>query len=301
MMQKILITGANGFVGYYLTKQLLAKNQFVIATGKGDCIPIAFGMPFTSTNFIYEKLDFTNDEEVKAVFLKHQPDVVVHCGALSKPDECELNKEAAFRTNVTATIYLLNAAAKCKSFFIFLSTDFVFSGNTGMYKEEDERAPVNYYGQTKLLAEDEVQQYQCDWAIVRTVLVYGKIFSGRQNILTNTANALKKGEKLKIFDDQVRTATYVEDLANAIVMIIDQKATGIFHISGADVLTPYQMAVAVAKHLNLDASLIEKVAEKDFNQPAKRPLKTGFDISKAKRELNFQPISFEEGLKKTFQ
>jgi dTDP-4-dehydrorhamnose reductase len=295
-MQKILITGANGFVAYYLVKQLLESNHFIIATGKGNC-----RLPFASSHFIYETLDFTNDEEVSNIFEKHQPSIVVHCGAMSKPDECELNKEAAFRTNVSGTINLLNAAEKWKSFFIFLSTDFVFSGEEGMYKEDDERAPVNYYGQTKLLAEDEVQQYKWDWAIVRTILVYGKPFLSRQNILTNVANALQKGEQLKIFDDQVRTPTYVEDLANAIITIINKKARGIFHISGEDVMTPYRIAIAVAHHFSFDASLIQKVSEKDFDQPARRPLKTGFVIAKAKSELHYSPVSFEEGLRRTFE
>lgn len=295
-MQKVLITGANGFVGYYLTQQLLQKGFYVIATGKGEC-----RLPFHQENFIYQSLDFTNREEVELSFKKHQPQVVVHCGALSKPDECELNKDAAFCVNVTGTIHLLNAAAKNNCFFIFLSTDFVFSGEKGMYKEDDERQPVNYYGETKMLAEDEVKKYLPAWAIVRTVLVYGKPFLSRQNILTMVANALRKGEELNIFNDQVRTPTYVEDLAKAIVSIIEKKAGGLYHISGEDVLTPYQMAKAVAKHLQLDETLIHQVKESDFLQPARRPLITGFDISKAKKDLHFQPVSFSEGLKKTFE
>jgi dTDP-4-dehydrorhamnose reductase len=183
---------------------------------------------------------------------------------------------------------------------VFLSTDFVFDGEKGMYEENDERRPVNYYGQTKLLAEDEVMKYAYDWSIIRTVLVYGKPFSSRQNLLTNVAIGLQKGEKLNIFDDQVRTPTFVEDLAEGIVRIIEKRANGLFHLSGVDRVTPYQMAVAVAHHLGLDASLIKKVKEQDFNQPAKRPLKTGFNISKAKAELNYQPVSFREGLKRTF-
>ena len=219
---------------------------------------------------------------------------------MSKPDECELNKEAAFLTNVTGTIHLLNNAGLLKSFFIFLSTDFIFSGEKGMYKEEDEAQPVNYYGQTKLLAENEVKKYSSDWSIVRTVLVYGKSFSNRPNILTGASAAMQKGEKLKIFDDQLRTPTYVEDLAGSIIQIISKKAKGIYHISGEDVKTPYEMCIDLASYLNLDASFITKITEKDFQQPAKRPLKTGFDISKAKRELDFQPVSFDEGLEKTF-
>lgn len=294
-MKKVLITGANGFVGYYVAEQLLGKGHKVITTGKGEK-----RLPFNQQNFAYTPMDFTNKQSVEKTFAEHQPQIVIHSGAMSKPDDCELNKDNAFLTNVTATIYLLEEAKKYGSFFIFVSTDFVFGGEKGMYSEEDERKPVNYYGETKLLAEDEVFKYEYDWSIVRTVLVYGKPLTGRENILSNTAKALKKGEALKIYTDQVRTPTYVEDLAKGIVAIVENNAKGIYHISGEDVRTPYQMAVETAKHLQLDASLISPATEKDFEQPARRPLKTGFDISKAKKHLGYQPISFEEGLRKTF-
>jgi dTDP-4-dehydrorhamnose reductase len=177
----------------------------------------------------------------------------------------------------------------------------VFSGEKGFYQEEDERLPVNYYGETKVLAEDEVRQYPFRWSIVRTVLVYGKTFSGRENIVTNTAIALQQGKALKIFDDQVRTPTYVEDLATGLVAIVQKGATGIYHISGEDVKTPYEVAVETARLLNLDSSLITPVKAHEFDQPARRPAKTGFDISRAKRELGYQPLSFKEGLKRTFR
>lgn len=294
-MRNILITGANGFLGYYLVQQLTKKNYFVIATGKGEC-----RLPFNTSNFVYAPLDFVNDEEVKAVLNEYSPEIIIHAGAMSKPDECELNREAAFRTNVTGTINLLNHASLLQSFFLYVSTDFVFNGQKGMYNEEDDTSPVNYYGETKLLAEEAVKKYPFRWSIVRTVMVYGKPVSGRQNILTNTANALQKGERLKIFNDQVRTPTYVEDLASGIVTMVDMEAQGIYHLSGEDVFSPYEMAIAVANHLNLDGSLITEVTEKEFEQPARRPLKTGLDISKAKRDLDYQPTRFDEGLKKTF-
>ncbi|HEY0356360.1 MAG TPA: SDR family oxidoreductase [Flavisolibacter sp.] len=294
-MQKILVTGANGFVGYYTIRQLLKKNYMVIATGKGAC-----RLPFKEDNFIWETLDFTDEEQVRSVFSKHQPEVVIHSGAMSKPDECELHKEAAYQTNVTGTIHLLKAAAFMQSFFIFLSTDFVFDGIKGMYREDDELAPVNYYGETKKLAEEAVRNYTFDWSIIRTVLVYGKPLQGRENILTGNAKALQRGERLKIFSDQLRTPTYVEDLAAAIVSIIENKAKGIFHISGEDRLSPYGMVMAMARHLQLDTSLVQAVTENEFDQPARRPLITGFDISKAKNLLQYRPTSFEQGLRKTF-
>src|SRR2546423_2110529 len=287
-MQKILITGANGFLGYYLTQQLITKNYNIIATCKGP-----YRLPLESKNLLYETMDFTNEESIKNIFHKHQPHVVIHTGAISKPDECELNKENAFRTNVSGTIYLLNNASLFKSFFVFLSSDFVFDGKKGMYEEEDATSPVNYYGETKLLAEEEVKKYLYNWSIVRTVLVYGKTFSGRHNILTNVAQTLEKGEQLKIFNDQVRTPTYVEDLAKGIIAIVNKQVKGIYHLSGKNILTPYQMAVAVADYLHLNKLLIHKVNESDFEQPARRPSLTGFTIAKAERDLGYMPVSFE--------
>ena len=296
-MQQILVTGANGFVGNYLVRELLLSNYYVIATGKGES-----RLDIESDHLIYQSLDFTNDEELKIFFEKYKPDVIIHSGAMSKPDECELNNEAAFRTNVTGTINLLSHSKMIKSFFVYISTDFVFSGNKQVYDEKSmDTFPVNYYGETKLLAEGEVRNYEFDWAIVRTVLVYGKPLKNRQNLLTNTAIALQKREPLKIFDDQVKTPTYVGDLVNGIVSIVKKKSTGVFHLSGKDKLTPYQMSIAVADHLDLDASLISKVNSYEFKQPAKRPANCIFDLSKAKNELDYDPISFEEGLKKTFE
>lgn len=293
----ILITGANGFLGYYLTKNLLQKEYRVIATGKGDC-----RLPFNGQKgFEYCEMDITDPFAVHDVFEKYEPAIVVHAGAMSKPDECEQEQWKAYTINTEGTVTMLINAAEQKSFFVFVSTDFVFDGETGMYKEDDKPSPINFYGKTKLEAEEVVKEYEYEWAIVRTVLVYGKPVSGRSNILTIVKEKLEKGEEYKVVDDQVRTPTYIEDLTDGIVAIVEKKATGIYHLSGKDVLTPYQMAVKAANHLGLNASLIKKVTAADFSQPAKRPPKTGFVIDKAIKELNYSPLFFEEGLKKTFE
>jgi dTDP-4-dehydrorhamnose reductase len=151
-----------------------------------------------------------------------------------------------------------------------------------------------------LEAEDAVKEYEQGWAIVRTVLVYGKPQMGKANILTVVKEKLEKGETYNVVDDQSRTPTYVEDLAAGIIAVIEKKAKGIYHISGEDILTPYQMACKAAVHLGLDQSLIKRATAADFSQQAKRPARTGFAIDKAKRNLSYTPISFEEGLKKTF-
>lgn len=293
---RILVTGANGFLGNYLVQQLLQKQYPVIATGKGEC-----RLSFTGVdNFDYEPMDFTDPFAVHDLFEKYQPSVVVHAGAMSKPDDCEKEQWQAYLINVEGTVTLLTNAEAYRSFFVFVSTDFVFDGEKGMYSETDIPSPVNFYGKTKLEAEEIVKEYAFGWAIARTVLVYGKPLAGRSNILSIVKEKLKKGEEYSVVNDQVRTPTYVEDLAAGIVAIIEKKATGIYHLSGADILTPYEMAIKAADFLKLDKSLLKKVTAADFTQPAKRPPKTGFNIEKAKRELDYQPRSFDEGLAKTF-
>ncbi|MCU7548246.1 SDR family oxidoreductase [Chitinophagaceae bacterium LB-8] len=293
-MQKILITGANGFIGQNLVQKLLLKKNIIIATGKG-----ASRLPFDTAQFVFESMDFTDEVSVEEVFQKHRPDVVVHCGAWSKPDDCELNREEAYKVNVTGTIHLLKKAAQLRSFFIFLSTDFIFDGVQNIYREESAADPVNYYGQTKFLAEEEVKKYPYDWSIVRPILVYGKCLKGRHNIVSMVAEALQEGRVISIVDDQVRTPTYVEDLVDGIISIIEKRCTGIFHLSGEEVLTPFRMACAVARYLEKDESLVKRVTADNFQQPAKRPGRTIFDLSKAKRELAYQPVTFEEGLRRT--
>lgn len=293
---KVLVTGANGFLGYYLCRQLLDAGITVMATGKGES-----RLPFTiDPLFSYRSMDFTDPFQVDSVFEDFKPGFVVHAGAISRPDFCEQNQIQAYITNVEGTVTLLINAAAFQSFFLFVSTDFVFDGKAGPYAEDDATNPVNYYGRTKMEAEEAVKEYEYDWAIVRTVLVYGKPLMGRENLLTMVQNSLSGGNEISIFDDQYRTPTYVEDLAAAIVSIIQKKATGTWHISGKNMLTPYQVAILTAQHLDLDESLVKKIHEGDLIEAAKRPPRTGFIIEKAVNHLGYQPVSFMEGLQKTF-
>ncbi len=293
---KILLTGANGFLGYYLTRQLLEAGHTVVATGKGACRLPFGGQP----SFHYYELDFTDALEANRLITETMPEVIVHAGAMTKPDDCELDPEQAMLVNSAGTRIMLEAAAASGAFFVFISTDFIFDGEEGMYDEQAEGDPVNYYGVTKLEAEQWVRAWKGDWAIVRTVLVYGKPYDSRGNLLTFVSGKLEAGETIRIFDDQVRTPTYVEDLAAGIKAVIEKKATGIWHISGADIRTPYQIAVEVAELRGLDASKIIKVTEAEFEQPAKRPLRTGFNIEKAKRLLGYKPTPFAAGLRRSF-
>src|ERR1044072_6067456 len=216
---------------------------------------------------------------------------------MTQVDECERNKDACWDTNVAATRYLIQAAEKYNAFFLFLSTDFIFDGLEGPYREDDAPSPLSYYGASKVAAERMIRNSKLPWAIVRTVLVYGTaIDMQRSNIITWVKNNLQQGKKIKGVDDQWRTPTLVQDLAEGCKLVADKQATGVFHISGSEMLSPYEMAVQTAQFFKLDLRLIEKVNAKSFVQPAKRPAKTGFVIDKAVQELGYQPRSFAEGL-----
>jgi dTDP-4-dehydrorhamnose reductase len=293
---RVLVTGANGFLGYYVCELLLRHDHEVIATGRGEC-----RLPFKAhASFHYVPMDFTDPFRVHDVFQHYQPEVVIHAGAKARPDDCEVHQWEAYMTNVEGTLNLLSNSAEAACHFIFLSTDFVFDGRKGMYMETDSPSPVNFYGKTKKEAEDAVREYGHDWSIIRTILVYGEPRSGGYNVLSVLKSKLEKGESYQMVTDQFRTPTYVGDLARGIVAVMEKKAKGTWHISGEDMTTPYEMGKRTAKLLGLDPALVVPVTSSAFAQPALRPPRTGFIIEKAKKELGFEPVSFEEGLRLTF-
>jgi dTDP-4-dehydrorhamnose reductase len=292
---KILITGSNGLLGQHLVKLLVAKNYQVFATGKGqERIPIA-----QNGEYSYHEMDIADSGSVSSTMHAVQPDVVIHAAAMTQVDDCELNPQQCERVNVQGTAnVLMEAETYCKH-FIYISTDFVFDGENGNYSEDDDLKPISFYGFTKMQAEAIVQTGDIPWSIVRTCLVYGNVLQGtRSNIITWVRDSLQQGKNIRVVADQYRTPTYVEDLAKGIMLIIEKKAEGIFHLSGKDILTPYDMAIHTAELLKLDKSYIEKADASTFKQPGRRPPKTGFNIEKARKELGYEPLSFEEGLKK---
>jgi len=293
MKKRILVTGSNGLLGQKLVA-LLHDNPTVelVATSRGanklaDLYPELRFLP----------LDVTDALQVQQVLADVKPTHLIHTAAMTNVDECELNHEGCWEQNVTA---VKNLVAVCEILSVHLfhvSTDFIFSGQEGPLAEEAVPAPVNYYGHSKLAAEQVVRAATCPWAILRTVLVYGTAHDyGRTNIVLWVRDSLQAGKPIKVVDDQFRTPTLAEDLAQGCWLAVQHHATGVYHLSSDELLTPYGMALRVAAYFQLDASLITRVDSSTFTQPAKRPPRTGFVIAKARRELEYQPRTFEEGI-----
>jgi dTDP-4-dehydrorhamnose reductase len=294
-MKTILVTGSNGLLGQKLIYALLERNKKnaswnIIATSKGE------NRLLEKNGYTYQPLDITSEKEVKSAFAKYNPDVVVNTAAMTNVDACESDREGANTMNATSVQYLVDAA-KNDCHFIHLSTDFIFDGKNGPYREEDAPNPLSWYAATKLQGEKIVEASKLDWAILRTIIVYGIVDNmSRSNIVLWAKDALSKGQKINIVDDQFRSPTLAEDLAEACILAAEKRAKGIFHVSGKDVMSVLELVYRVADFWKLDKALVTPVKSETIKQPAKRPPRTGFIIDKAVRELGYQPHSFEEGL-----
>jgi dTDP-4-dehydrorhamnose reductase len=290
---RILLTGSNGLLGQKLVELLRQQAGVeVIATSRGanklaDLYPDLHFVP----------LDVTDRAQVQQVIAAEKPTHLIHTAAMTNVDECELNREPCWLQNVTAVEHLVEACAQHQVHLTHVSTDFIFSGEKGPLTEEEVPAPINFYGESKLAAERAVQASSGMWAIVRTVLVYGIVQDyGRTNIVLWVRDSLRAGKEIKVVDDQFRTPTLAEDLAQGCWLVAQHNAEGIYNISSSELLTPYQMALQVADYFQLDKALIVKADGSTFSQPAKRPPRTGFIITKAQRDLGYKPHTFQEGI-----
>ena len=166
-----------------------------------------------------------------------------------------------------------------------------------VHTEEDQANPLSYYGLSKWKSEQILQKHSCDWTVLRTIIVYGTADNlSKANIVLWGRGALKKGDPLNIIDDQFRSPTLAEDLAQACVLAVEKRAKGIYNVSGKEIMSILEMVERMADFYDCDKSIIKRISTVTLNQKAKRPPKTGFILDKSINELDYQPHTFEEGL-----
>ena len=291
-MQKILITGSNGLLGQKLVN-LFSKlsNYEVFALSRGD------NRNETTNKYTYYNIDITNSKRLVELVNSLKPHFIVNCAAMTNVDECEKEKEKCDLINVEAVKTLINCAQENNIHLIQISTDFIFDGVNGPYKEDDEPNPINYYGLSKLKSEDIMISSKIKYTILRTILVFGIVDNmSTNNIVLFVKNALENKQEVTMVDDQYRMPTFADDLAQACLLSIQNQAYGVFHISSSELLSVYEMAIQIAKVFELDASLINRISTNHLNQFAQRPPKTGFDLEKSKKILNFPQLPFRNRL-----
>ncbi|MEM3893572.1 MAG: dTDP-4-dehydrorhamnose reductase [Thermofilum sp.] len=271
---RILVTGGTGLLGYHLVKAFAARGHEVHATHHRAQPPSLEGVE-------WRFLDLEDAPSVKGLVGRVEPEVIVHAAAYTDVDGCEVDRELAYRVNYLATLHLARAALEAGSYLIYVSTDYVFDGERGGYREGDAPNPVNYYGLSKLLGEVAVSSVLPERSLtVRVSGLYGYSPAGKKNFGLIALEKLVRGEPVSAFEDQFLSPTYVPFLAERLVGAAERGVTGVLHLAG-ERLSRFDFALRLAELLGADRGLVRAVPMSSARLVARRPRDSSLDTSRA--------------------
>lgn len=280
-MQSILATGLSGLVGTRIAQLLTSYS-------------------FTDLSFS-TGVDITCVDQLENAFAKSDAPVVLHLAALADVEKCETEKELAYKINVLGTKNVAEACKKYNKKLIHISTDFVFPGDNQEYFEDSERRGVNYYAETKILAENEVMNAlpKEKLIIIRITFPY-KLFvenEPKKSFVQRMYELLKEGKELTVISDSFSRPTYIDDIAASIDRLIKQNLHGIYHCVGESYLSGVQEAEEICEVFSLNKKLIKPVKMDDYFQGrAKRPRHLNTNNGKIKKETGIEMRTFKQGL-----
>lgn len=280
---KVLVTGASGLVGSHLTKILSEKYQ--VFSGHHTQKPL-YGKPI--------KLDLSQTNEISNILQTISPDAIIHLAALTDVDGCESNKELALKINAQATEELAKYAALQNIFILYMSTDYIFDGKSGLKKESDTPNPIGVYGESKLEGEKEIMNFASKWCIARTSTPFG-VSKIKKTFPLWVYENLKQNKKVNAVTDQFTSPTYVPNLSDMLEEILTKQIQGIIHIAGTRV-SRFNTAKKIAEKINADTSLLNPIPMDKLNWIAKRPKDSSLDITKASTTLNTKPLPIDKTL-----
>ncbi|MEI7884123.1 MAG: dTDP-4-dehydrorhamnose reductase [Clostridia bacterium] len=246
---RVLVTGANGQLGYDMIKRLVILELEYIGTDIAE-------------------FDLTNELETKAFIKNYKPDVVIHCAAYTAVDKAEDEKELCYKINVLGTRYIAEACAEIQAKLVYISTDYVFDGaGEKPFEVTDKPNPINYYGQTKYEGELEVQKALEKYFIVRTSWVFG---SNGNNFVKTMLRLGKEKSEIAVVDDQFGSPTYTYDLAELLAEMIATEKYGIYHATNEGYCSWYEFAKEIFKQAGMKVK-INPVKTEEYPTEAKRP------------------------------
>ena len=278
------MTGSAGLIGQQLVKDLSESNQ--VFSSYNESIP-EFGEPI--------RMDLRDQTEISSVFNEKKPDIVIHLGAMTDVDHCERDKSSATEINAKSTEIIAKECSNQNSFLVYLSTDYVFDGNSGMYNEIDTTNPIGHYGKSKLAGERSVENFSSEYCIARTSTPFG-LHSKKKSFPTWIIENLEQKNQINVLTDQITSPTYIPNLSQMLIEIAERKITGILHVSGASKMSRYDMACMIADKLDYDQSLLNPAIMSQMNWDAERPKNSSFDVSKAASILHQKPQTIEESI-----
>lgn len=290
-MKKILITGSNGLLGQKLIKFLIDKNKYYIyGVSRGE------NRLQNKEGYTYYNIDITDKVKLTEFINNIQPNFIIHTAAMTNVDQCELNKKECDLINVNTVKHIVEICKKQNIHLIHISTDFIFDGKKGYYKEEDIPNPISYYGLSKLKSEQIILDANIKYTILRTILVFGLTDELKNNIVLWVKNNIENKQQINVVTDQLRMPTFVDDLAKACIYAVENKVEGIFNVSTNKLMSIFEISLEIADTFNLDKSFINPIPTSLLDQPAKRPPITGFDLKKSIDQLKLPSVSFSERL-----
>lgn len=275
---KILVTGASGRVGSVLTRRLIENHE--VYSGFNSVQP-SYGIP-TRTNL-------TESNTLKSTLLSVKPQAIIHCASISDVRLCESNKELANTVNIIGTMNLVQLAESVKPYFVYVSTNAVFSGEKGWYTETDVPNPINHYGETMAKGESIIAESSLDSLIIRTSMVYGQL-SNQRDFSAQILSSLRQGRAFHA-SNQYLSPTFNQNLADMIHECCEKRVTGILHLAGAQRVTRFEFAREFAKVFRFNHSSIQEI-EVDPNTQRDYSL----SVAKAKRLLANKPMGITQGL-----
>lgn len=280
---RIFITGGGGLLGSKLAEMALKEGHEVFS-GYNHNLP-GNGEPV--------KLDLAvNDNSISKAVDLARPEVIFHTAALTDVDKCELERDLACRTNARGTKVLAEAAKNAGAFLVYVSTDYVFDGGRGLYREDDATNPISHYGYTKLLGEKYAD------CVARTCVIYGsRPASGKVNFALWIIDKLQKGEGIRVVTDQYISPTLNTNLARMLLEAGERRLEGIYHLAGAERISRYDYACRLADVVGLDKSLIAPSKMADIGWKAKRPMDSSMDVSKAAQLLREKPWDIDKSFR----
>ena len=281
-----IVFGALGLVGQYAARRLDHSHRIV----RSD--------RWSPPGSEIREFDIMDHESVSALIDEVGPDLVINAVNLAGGvDFCETNKVKAKEIHFDVTVNLARGCLRNNAVLVFMSTDYIFDGEGGPYREEDEPNPLNTYGLLKLMAEEYIRSRLERHIIVRTTNIYGHDPESKTpNFVTALSRKLEKGEEVKVAVDQLGNPTLVDNLVDAICDIYEQGRWGVYNIVGPDAMNRYEWATAVADAFGFDKNLIKAVETKDLTQIANRPLRSGLVLDKTKATLRIDLVGLTAGL-----
>ena len=284
---RVLITGGSGLLGWWLTRSFVKAGYHVVSTFNTSEPPGLEGVE-------WKRLDITRPEQVSRIVSESKPDIIIHSAAYTDVDGCEIDRKKALEVNYYGTLWVSRATASRGARLVYISTDYVFDGLKGEYREGDEPNPINYYGLSKLLGE-AASLASKDSLVVRVSGLYGYSPTGKRNFAINAVEKLLSGGVVKAFHDQFLSPTYVPELSDLIVKAVDMQAKSLIHIAG-DRLSRYQQALMIADVLGVPRDRVKPVSMRELNLPAKRPRDSSLNTSRA-RSLGLAHKPHEEAVR----